>query len=170
MQALPFPEYTMLSVKIICVGKMREKYFVDAFQEYARRLSAYCSFECTELQETRLPPSPGERELSAALDKEATAILKALPKDAYVVALCVEGRKLSSEQLAEMVRERENSGRPRICFLIGGSYGLSEKVKQLADLKLSMSDMTFPHHLARVMAAEQIYRSFKILEGSAYHK
>ena len=170
MQALPFPEYTMLSVKIICVGKMREKYFVDAFQEYARRLSAYCSFECTELQETRLPPSPGERELSAALDKEAIAILKALPKDAYVVALCVEGRKLSSEQLAEMVRERENSGRPRICFLIGGSYGLSEKVKQLADLKLSMSDMTFPHHLARVMAAEQIYRSFKILEGSAYHK
>ena len=150
----------MLSVKMICVGKMREKYFTDAFQEYARRLSAYCSFECTELQETRLPPSPGEKELSAALDKEAAAI----------VALCVEGRKLSSEQLAELIRDRENSGRPRICFLIGGSYGLSEKVKQLADLKLSMSDMTFPHHLARVMAAEQIYRSFKILEGSAYHK
>ena len=170
MQALPFPEYTMLSVKIICVGKMREKYFTDAFQEYARRLSAYCSFECTELQETRLPPSPGEKELSAALDKEAAAILKALPKDAYIVALCVEGRKFSSEQLAELVRERENSGRPRLCFLIGGSCGLSEKVKRLADLKLSMSDMTFPHHLARVMAAEQIYRSFKILEGSAYHK
>ena len=87
-----------------------------------------------------------------------------------LIPVGVEGRKLSSEQLAEMVRERENSGRPRICFLIGGSYGLSEKVKQLADLKLSMSDMTFPHHLARVMAAEQIYRSFKILEGSAYHK
>ena len=160
----------MLSVKMICVGKMREKYFTDAFQEYARRLSAYCSFECTELQETRLPPSPGEKELSAALDKEAAAILTALPKDACIVALCVEGRKLSSEQLAELIRDRENSGRPRICFLIGGSYGLSEKVKQLADLKLSMSDMTFPHHLARVMAAEQIYRSFKILEGSAYHK
>ena len=160
----------MLSVKMICVGKMREKYFTDAFQEYARRLSAYCSFECTELQETRLPPSPGEKELSAALDKEAAAIVKALPKDACIVALCVKGRKLSSEQLAELIRDRENSGRPRICFLIGGSYGLSEKVKQLADLKLSMSDMTFPHHLARVMAAEQIYRSFKILEGSAYHK
>ena len=96
----------MLSVKMICVGKMREKYFTDAFQEYARRLSAYCSFECTELQETRLPPSPGEKELSAALDKEAAAIMKLLPKDACIVALCVEGRKLSSEQLAELIRDR----------------------------------------------------------------
>lgn len=170
MQALPFPEYTMLSVKMICVGKMREKYFTDAFREYAQRLSAYCSFDCTELQETRLPDRPGDKDISRALDKEADAILKAMPKDAYVIALCVEGRKLSSEQLAALVRDCENSGRSRLCFLIGGSYGMSERIKQLADLKLSMSDMTFPHHLARVMAAEQIYRSFKILEGSAYHK
>lgn len=170
MQALPFPEYNMLSVKIICVGKMREKYFTDAFQEYARRLSAYCSFESIELQEMRLPDRPGEKDIAQALEKEASAIIRALPKDAYVIALCVEGRKLSSEQLAELIRNCENSGRSRICFLIGGSYGMSEKIKQLADLKLSMSDMTFPHHLARVMAAEQIYRGFKILEGSAYHK
>ena len=170
MRALPFPEYTMLSVRIICVGKMREKYFADAFQEYARRLSAYCSFDCTELQETRLPDRPGEKDILQALDREAASIARALPKDAYIVALCVEGRKLSSEQLADLIRNCENSGRSRVCFLIGGSYGLSEKIKQLADLKLSMSDMTFPHHLARVMAAEQIYRSFKILEGSAYHK
>jgi 23S rRNA (pseudouridine1915-N3)-methyltransferase len=149
----------MLSVKIICVGRMREKYFTDAFQEYARRLSAYCSFKCTELQEIRLPNHPGDKDISAAL-----------PKDGYVVALCIEGRKLSSEQFAELVQKCENSGRSKICFLIGGSYGLSERIKQLADLKLSMSDMTFPHHLARVMVAEQIYRSFKIIEGSAYHK
>ena len=160
----------MLSVKMICVGKMREKYFTDAFQEYARRLSAYCSFECTELQETRLPPSPGEKELSAALDKEAAAIVKVLPKDACIVALCVEGRKLSSEQLAELIRDRENSGRPRICFLIGGSYGLSESVKQRSFLRLSMSKMTFPHRLARIMLLEQLYRAFKISRGESYHK
>ena len=160
----------MLSVKIICVGRMREKYFTDAFQEYARRLSAYCSFKCTELQEIRLPDHPGDKDISAALDKEALAIIKELPKDGYVVALCIEGMKLSSEQFAELVQKCENSGRSKICFLIGGSYGMSERIKQLADLKLSMSDMTFPHHLARVMVAEQIYRSFKIIEGSAYHK
>ena len=117
-----------------------------------------------------MPDRPGEKDILQALEKEAASIIKTLPKDAYIVAFCVEGRKLSSEQLAELVRNCENSGRSRICFLIGGSYGMSEKIKRLADRQLSMSDMTFPHHLARVMAAEQIYRSFKILEGSAYHK
>ena len=149
---------------------MREKYFTEAFHEYARRLSAYCSFECMELQEIRLPDRPGEKDISAALEKEAVSIVRALPKDAYVIALCVEGRKLSSEKLAQLIQNCENSGRSRICFIIGGSYGMSESIKQLSDLKLSMSDMTFPHHLARVMTAEQIYRSFKIIEGSAYHK
>ena len=160
----------MTAVKLICVGKMREKYFIEAFHEYEKRLSAYCRFECTELAEYRLPEDPKESEISAALEKESISIIGSIPKDAYVVALCVEGKKVSSEQLAKIISERENSGKPKMCFIIGGSYGLSENVKKLAALRLSMSDMTFPHHLARVMLAEQIYRSYKINEGSAYHK
>lgn len=160
----------MTAVKLICVGKMREKYFIEAFHEYEKRLSAYCRFECTELAEYRLPEDPKESEISAALEKESISIIGSIPKDAYAVALCVEGKKVSSEQLAKLISERENSGRPKLCFIIGGSYGLSENVKKLAALRLSMSDMTFPHHLARVMLAEQIYRSYKINEGSAYHK
>ena len=149
---------------------MREKYFIEAFHEYEKRLSAYCRFECTELAEYRLSEDPKESEISAALEKESISIIAGIPKDAYVVALCVEGKKVSSEQLAKLISEREISGKPKMCFIIGGSYGLSENVKKLAALRLSMSDMTFPHHLARVMLAEQIYRSYKINEGSAYHK
>ena len=160
----------MLSIKLICVGKMKEKFFKDAFEEYAKRLGAYCRFECTELSENRLQDSPSDREIAASLEKEGELILKTIPAGSYVIAMCVEGRKLSSEELAMVIRARENSGKPKMCFIIGGSYGLCDTVKNAADLKLSMSDMTFPHHLARVMLAEQIYRGFKINEGSAYHK
>lgn len=160
----------MLGVKLICVGKMREKYLVDAFSEYEKRLGAYCRLELIELTEERLPDSPSENEIIKALSKESEAIGKAIPKDAYVVAMCVEGKQVPSEKLAAMIREREGSGKPRLCFLIGGSYGLAESIKKTADFRLSMSEMTFPHHLARVMLAEQIYRGFKINEGSAYHK
>lgn len=155
---------------MIFVGRMREKYFADAFTEYARRLGAYAKLEVFEPNEVRLPENPSAGDISAALSREAEAVLKLIPKDAYTVALCVEGRQLSSEGFAGLIRERENSGKPRICFIIGGSYGLSDTVKKRADLRLSMSEMTFPHHLARVMLAEQLYRAFKILEGSAYHK
>ena len=160
----------MLSVKLICVGRLREKFYSEAFAEYVRRLSPYCRFECTELSEVRLPDRPSGAEIAAALDKEADLVVKSIPQGSYLVALCIEGRKLSSEDLAKVFRNRENSGRPRLCFVIGSSYGLSDRVKRSADLCLSMSDMTFPHHLARVMLAEQIYRSFKINEGSPYHK
>ena len=160
----------MLGVKLICVGRMREKFYSEAFAEYRKRLGAYCKFECTELTEQRLSDEPSNGEIAAALEKEAGEIEKAVPPDAYLVALCVEGRQRSSEELAALLRERENSGKPRLCFVIGGSYGMSERVKARADLKLSMSKMTFPHHLARVMLAEQIYRAFKINEGSRYHK
>lgn len=160
----------MLQVKLICVGKMREKYYTDAFAEYAKRLSGYCRFTCVELAETRLPDAPSEKEIAAALDKEGAEILKAVPADAYLTALCVEGKALPSEAMARLISERENSGKPKLCFVVGGSYGLSGAVKARADLRLSMSAMTFPHHLARVMLAEQIYRGFKINEGSRYHK
>lgn len=160
----------MLSVKFICVGKLRERFYIDAFHEYAKRLNAYCRLEVTEPTEFRLPDSPSAAEIAAALDREAEEILKAIPADAWVVALCVEGKQLPSEAMAELIAARENSGKPRLCFVIGGSYGLSEKVKERADLRLSMSKMTFPHHLARIMLAEQLYRGFKIREGSRYHK
>lgn len=160
----------MLNVKLICVGKMREKFYIDAFNEYAKRLGAYCKFECVELAETRLPDEPSPAEIAAALEKEAGEILKNVPADAYLVAMCIEGKQMPSEGMAKLIRERENSGKPKLCFLIGGSYGMSDTVKRRADRKLSMSEMTFPHHLARVMLAEQIYRGFKISEGSRYHK
>jgi len=160
----------MLGVKFICVGKMREKFYIDAFAEYAKRLQAYCRLELIEPVEQRLPEAPSEKEITAALDREAQEILKAIPPDAYVVALCVEGAQMPSEGMARLIAERESSGRPKLCFIIGGSYGLSPAVKQRADRKLSMSQMTFPHHLARVMLAEQLYRGFKINEGARYHK
>lgn len=160
----------MLSVKLICVGKMRERFYIDAFAEYAKRLQAYCKFECVELAEQRLSDAPSQKEISAALDREATEIIKTIPNDAYTVAMCVEGKQMKSEGLASLVAARECSGKPRLCFIVGGSFGLDERVKARADMRLSMSEMTFPHHLARVMLAEQIYRAFKINEGSRYHK
>ena len=160
----------MLNVKLICVGKMREKFYIDAFAEYAKRLQAYCRLELLEIAEQRLGDRPSEKEIAAALEREGQEILKAVPPDAYLTALCVEGKQMPSEGMAELTAARENSGRPKLCFVIGGSYGLSPSVKARADRKLSMSQMTFPHHLARVMLAEQLYRGFKINEGSMYHK
>lgn len=160
----------MLAVKFICVGRMREKFYIDAFSEYTKRLQSLCKFEIVEPNEQRLSENPSDREIKAALDKEAQDIMKAIPSDAYVVAMCVEGRQMPSEGMAELIAARENSGKPKLCFVIGGSFGLADSVKQRADIKLSMSKMTFPHHLARVMLIEQLYRGFKINEGSRYHK
>lgn len=160
----------MLSIRLVCVGKLREQFFIDAFNEYSKRLSAYCKFECAELNETKLGSSPSDKEIAAALDKESADIERALGKDAYVIAMCVEGMQLKSEDLAQKISSLAVAGRGRICFVIGGSFGISPRIKQRADMRLSMSEMTFPHHLARVMLAEQIYRAFKISEGSKYHK
>ena len=160
----------MLSVKFICVGKMKERFYLDAFAEYRKRLSGYCNLELTEIGEQRLPEKPSQAEVQAALEREAGEILKAIPTDAYVAALCVEGKQFPSEFMAELVEGRENSGKPKLCFVVGGSFGLANSVKNRADLRLSMSKMTFPHHLARIMLAEQLYRGYKIREGSRYHK
>lgn len=160
----------MLNIKIICVGKLRERFYIDAFNEYARRLSAYCRFECAELNETKLGDKPSDKEIENALVRESADIEKAIPKDAYVIAMCVGAKQLKSEELAQKINSLALSGRGKICFIIGGSFGMAESVKQRADMRLGMSEMTFPHHLARVMLTEQIYRSFKIIEGSRYHK
>ena len=160
----------MLSVKFVCVGRMREKFYIEAFAEYTKRLQSLCKFEIVEPQEQRLSDNPSEKEIKAALDREAQDIIKAIPSDAYVVAMCVEGKQLPSEGMADIISARENSGKPKLCFVIGGSFGLADSIKAKADMKLSMSKMTFPHHLARVMLVEQLYRGFKINEGSKYHK
>ena len=149
---------------------MRERFYAEAFEEYSKRLQSCCKLELAELQEQRLSDSPGEKEIFAALEREGNEILCAIPGDAYTVAMCVEGAQLPSEGMAELISARENSGKPKLCFVVGGSFGLSERVKKRADMRLSMSKMTFPHHLARVMLIEQLYRGFKINDGSRYHK
>ena len=155
----------MPGLSFIFVGKMRERHYAAAFEEYYKRLGAFGKPELREIAEERLPEQPSEREIAQALSREAAEIEKAVPKAAYTVALCAEGRSLSSEELA-----RELEGRPKLCFIVGGSFGLDERVKKAADMRLSMSRMTFPHHLARVMLAEQVYRAFTIINGGRYHK
>lgn len=160
----------MLSVRLICVGKLGEKFWKTACDEYAKRLSAYCKLEILELPEQRLPEGPSAGQIEQALAREAAQIRAKIPAGAAVIALCVEGKPLSSEELAETIGAMTVSGTSRLVLLIGGSCGLDEALKKEAKLRLSMSKMTFPHHLARVMVLEQLYRSLNILGGGKYHK
>ena len=160
----------MLTVTLLCVGKLKEPYFKAAVEEYAKRLGAFCRFTVEELPEQRLSDEPSEKEIASALEKEAAEIERRLAAGTVLCCFCVEGTMLSSEELAGKLRSWQNAGKSRLCFVIGGSFGLSETLKRRAELRLSMSRMTFPHHLFRVMAAEQLYRAFTILEGMHYHK
>ena len=160
----------MQKVTILCVGKLKEKFYADAAAEYAKRLSRFCKLDIVELPEERLPEDPSPALVDAALAREAEAIRAKLPAGAFPVAMCVEGPLLSSEELAKRMAGWANQGGSHLVFLIGGSFGLHPSVKELAAVKLSMSPMTFPHHLARVMLLEQIYRAYQINAGSKYHK
>lgn len=160
----------MQKINVVCVGKLKEKFYIAAADEYAKRLSRSCSLTVDELPETRLPSEPSEGDVARALASEAKLINEKLPKGGAVVAMCVEGREMSSVQLANALRRWACGGQSRISFVVGGSFGLSDEIKNSADMKLSMSPMTFPHHLARIMLLEQIYRAFQILEGTRYHK
>lgn len=160
----------MLAVKLICCGRLREKHYIQALMEYEKRLSSLCRFEVCELPEQRLPDNPSQREIEASLEKEALIIERQIPTGAYVFAMCIEGRQKSSQELAKAFSDIALSGSSRVCFLIGSSFGLSPRLKANANVQLSMSKMTFPHHLARVMLVEQIYRAFMINEGTKYHK
>ena len=157
---------------MICVGKLKEKFYKDAAAEYVKRLSGYCKqLNVVELAEQKLPKNPSLGESQGALEKEGDAIRGKIPPSSRVVALCIEGRMRSSEELSQMISGWERQGPEKnLVFVIGGSYGLHPSVKAMAAVQLSMSPMTFPHHLARVMLLEQIYRAFKIQEGSDYHK
>ena len=160
----------MYNVTILCVGKLKEKFYIDATEEYRKRLSRYCKLNIVELKEERLPENPSPAEIEAALAKEAEAIRAKIPPSSRVVALCIEGRMRSSKEMASLFPNLSYSPDKRLVFLIGGSYGLHPPIKAQAQSQLSMSPMTFPHHLARVMLLEQIYRAFQILEGTKYHK
>lgn len=159
----------MIKVTLIALGKLKEKYLKDAVSEYSKRLGGYCNLDIIELEPERLSNSPSQSEIEIALKKEQEKIEKKIPQNSTVFSLCVEGKKLSSESFAEKIKNAENYGK-NITFIIGSSYGLCEDIKRKANFRLSVSDMTFPHQLFRVMLLEQIYRSFKINEGSAYHK
>lgn len=160
----------MLNVTLICVGKLKEKFYIAAVEEYKKRLKGCCKLELMELSEERLPENPSPAQVAQALEKESRLIFARIPKNAALVALCIEGTLMSSEELAKQVSSFAVQGTSSLCFVIGSSFGLHPSVKQAARLRLSMSPMTFPHHLARVMVLEQIYRAFKINEGSRYHK
>ena len=160
----------MFDITLITMGKLKEKFYISAAQEYAKRLGAYCRFTLLELPEVRLPEDPSPAQIKSGLDKEAESILAKLPKGAWFCVLTPEGKLLSSEALADKMSDIKNSGKSSACFLIGSSFGIADQVKAKADFMLSMSPMTFPHHLARVMVLEQIYRAEAIQAGSKYHK
>ena len=160
----------MFEITLITVGKLKEKFYISAVNEYEKRLKGYCKFQILELPESRLPDNPSPAEISAGLEKEAELIFSRIPKGAWFCTLTPEGKLLSSEALADKMEQVKLSGKSSACFLIGSSFGIADRVKQKADYKLSMSPMTFPHHLARVMVLEQLYRAEAIQAGSKYHK
>ena len=160
----------MFDITLIAIGKLKEKFYLSAAAEYEKRLNGYCLFKILELPEVRLPEDPSPAEISAGLEKEAEMIFSKIPKGAWLCVLTPEGKLLSSEQLADKMKAVKLSGKSSACFLIGSSFGMSPRVKEKADFKLSMSPMTFPHHLARVMVLEQLYRAEAIQAGSKYHK
>ena len=160
----------MVDVTVICVGKLKETFYKEAAAEYVKRLKGYCKLNIVELPEQKLSKNPSLGEIQATLEKEGDAIRAKIPPNSSVVALAIEGRERSSEELAAMISTWSQNSAKHLVFVIGGSYGLHPSIKAGAWATLSMSPMTFPHHLARIMLLEQLYRGFKIQEGSDYHK
>lgn len=159
----------MLNVNIICVGSLKEKFFADAVNEYKKRLSRYCKFSIVELNEEKTMDQQTQAQIDKTLSKEGERILSKINKSDFVIAMCIEGKMLSSEDLSQKLSDLSMSS-GTVDFIIGGSWGLSEDVKSRADFKLSVSKMTFPHQLFRVMLCEQIYRAFSISANAKYHK
>lgn len=157
-----------MNINLIVIGKLKEDYLRSACAEYIKRLSRYCTFQLFELDECRLSDNPSEKEIASALKKEAEQIKKYAK--GMIIPMCIEGKQLSSPELSEKISSAGLNGFSTITFIIGSSFGLDPEIKTTGTLKLSMSKMTFPHQLARVMLLEQIYRAFQIAEGGKYHK
>lgn len=160
----------MFSVTVLAVGKLKEAFYLSACTEYCKRLRSFCDISVIELPECRLPENPSQAEILAGLAREAAEIRKKLPRGVYFCVCTPEGTSMSSEKLAETMQRVKSGGRSGIVFLIGSSFGVDAALKKEADLRLSMSEMTFPHHLFRVMLLEQIYRAESIQAGTKYHK
>ena len=158
-----------MNITVICVGKIKEKFFTDAISEYLKRLSRFAKTEIIEVRDEKIPENASQKECDIVLEKEGEAILSKIPKNSFVISMCIEGDQLSSEQLADKIKylSMEYS---HITFIIGGSLGLADVIKVRSDLRLSFSEMTFPHQLMRVILLEQIYRGFKIMRNESYHK
>ena len=159
-----------MNIQIICIGKLKEKYWSEAISEYSKRLSRFCSLEIIELKEARLPDKASHAEEEAVKMEEGRSILKAIKEGTYVITLEILGKQLTSPELAAKIENLSLEGKNNIAFVIGGSLGLSEEVSKRANFKLSFSKMTFPHQMMRVILLEQIYRSFKINRNETYHK
>ncbi len=159
----------MIKITLITLGKLKEKYLIEAAKEYTKRLSAYTKLEIIELEPVRLGEKPSKAEIENALLKESELILKKIPQNSEIITLCVEGQELSSPDFAKKIGKLEAMGKS-LTLIIGSSYGLSESIKKQSHLRLSLSQMTFPHQLFRILLLEQLYRAFKINEGSQYHK
>lgn len=159
-----------MEIQILCIGKLKEQYLRDACQEYIKRLSRFANVKVQELSEYKLPDAPSDAELQRAVAEESLLLLKNIKKPDMVYAADIGGKRFSSEGFAEDIQKRMTGGAGRLVFVIGGSNGFSDDVRKRADVKISFSDMTFPHQLFRVMLLEQIYRAFKIISGEKYHK
>lgn len=159
-----------MNITILCIGKLKERYWMDAIQEYSKRLGKYSSLTINELKEEKAPDNASAAEEAAVKEAEGKNLLKQIKKEAYVIALEIQGKELTSEALAEKIEALGVAGKSDLVFVIGGSIGLSEEVLTRADYRLSFSRMTFPHQMMRVILLEQIYRSFKIIRNEVYHK
>ena len=158
-----------MNVTVVCVGKIKEKFFTDAINEYAKRLSRFCKIDIVEVKDIKIPDGASQKECDAILEKEGELILSKIPKDSYVIPLCIEGKELSSPELAAKISSISME-KSHITFIIGGSLGMSNAVKNTGNFRLSFGKMTLPHQLMRVVLLEQVYRGFKINAGESYHK
>lgn len=160
----------MININFIVLGKLKEKYMKEFSAEYEKRLSGYCKLTVTELEPVKLSDNPSEQEIKNALAKETQMIKAKISKNSFVFSMCIEGKQMSSEELSKKLEDIALSGKNNITFIIGSSFGLSDEIKQMSDYKFSMSKMTFPHKLARIMLIEQVYRALSITNNAKYHK
>lgn len=159
-----------MNIRIVAVGKIKEKYIQEGIKEFSKRLSRYCNLDVVEIDDEKAPENLSEKEMEIVKNKEGERILSKIPQNAYIIALAIEGKQLSSEALAERIEELMVNGTNDICFVIGGSLGLSTDVMNRSNYKLSFSKMTFPHQMMRLILLEQVYRGFRIMKGEPYHK
>lgn len=160
----------MLNVTILAVGKIKEKFLSDAIDEYSKRLGRYCRLEIIRVKDDPTPDNPTDKERDIVLKREGERLIEKIPKGAYIIPLCIEGKQKSSEEFAKTMSDIPSGGKSEVVFIIGGSMGLWDRIKDMADIKLSFSKMTFPHQLMCVVLLEQLYRAFNISGGGKYHK